>query len=179
MEPEDTTTQTQRPPWLQKIMDEIGGAGGYVMSPEDIEALATWMTLQDMENQYGQIGLQERQMDLTGRQLDQQMAEQAFMQEQYFPWYTGDYFNFQKQQAADQVQMSADDRRRSANSLAQSRYQTQQAADAARTQRLGYWTELGFIEPSAAQREQTRQRKLAAINKGRDESTPRRPMGGY
>ena len=172
MEPEDTTTQTQRPPWLQKIMDEIGGAGGYVMSPEDIEALATWMTLQDMENQYGQIDLQERNMDLTGRQLDQQMAEQQFMQEQYFPWYKGDYFDFQKQQAAD-------DRRRSANSLAQSRYQTQQAADAARTQRLGYWTELGFIEPSAAQKEQTRQRKLAAINKGRDESTPRRMMGGY
>lgn len=172
MEPEDTTTQTQRPPWLQKIMDEIGGAGGYVMSPEDIEALATWMTLQDMENQYGQIDLQERNMDLTGRQLDQQMAEQQFMQKQYFPWYKGDYFDFQKQQAAD-------DRRRSANSLAQSRYQTQQAADAARTQRLSYWTELGFIEPSAAQKEQTRQRKLAAINKGRDESTPRRPMGGY
>ena len=172
MEPEDTMTQTQRPPWLQKIMDEIGGAGGYVMSPEDIEALATWMTLQDMENQYGQIDLQERNMDLTGRQLDQQMAEQNFMQEQYFPWYKGDYFDFQKQQAAD-------DRRRSANSLAQSRYQTQQAADAARTQRLSYWTELGFIEPSAAQKEQTRQRKLAAINKGRDESTPRRPMGGY
>lgn len=179
MDPEETTAPAQRPPWLQKIIDEIGGAGGYTMSPEDIEALATWMTLQDMQNQYGQINLQGRQMDLTGRQLDQQMAEQDFVQNQYFPWYTGDYFNFQKQQAADQVQMSADNRRRSANALAQSRYQTQQAADAARTQRLAYWEALGFIEPSRAQKEQDRQRRLAAVNKGRDESTPRRPMGGY
>ena len=47
------------------------------------------MTLQDMENQYGQIDLQGRNMDLTGRQLDQQMAEQQFMQEAVFPLVQG------------------------------------------------------------------------------------------
>ena len=49
------------------------------------------------------------------------------------------------------------------------------AADAARTQRLALLTELGFIEPSAAQKNRPGN-GTRCDQQGRDESTPRRPM---
>ena len=171
----------QRPEWLQKIIDEVGG-GGYTMTPDDIMALANWMTLQEMQNQYGQIDLQGRQMDLTGRQLDQQMAEQDFVQNQYFPWYSGPYFDFQKQQARDQLQMSGDERRKSANYLEAQRLGVDQARYGTQAAKVNLWETLGFIPPSSAQRELARQKRMNEIRRGmqdrEDTQTPPR-RGGY
>lgn len=178
----------QRPEWLQKIIDEVGG-GGYTMTPDDIMALANWMTLQEMQNQYGQIDLQGRQMDLTGRQLDQQMAEQDFVQSQYFPWYSGPYFDFQQRQAENemamsnnQVAMSDDDRRKSANYLEAQRLGVDQARYGTQAAKVGLWETLGFIPPSSAQRELARQKRMNEIRRGmqdrEDTQTPPR-RGGY
>ncbi len=171
----------QRPEWLQKIIDEVGG-GGYTMTPDDIMAMANWMTMQEMQNQYGQIDLQGRQMDLTGRQIDQQLAEQQFVQDQYFPWYSGPYFDFQQQQAANEMAMSDDERRKSSNYLEAQRLGVDQARYGTQAAKVGLWETLGFIPPSSAQRELARQKRMNEIQRGmqdrRDVQNPPR-RGGF
>lgn len=153
---------------------------GEEVSPEDIAMLSNWFMVQELQNQYGQTQNQSRQLDLSDRQLDQQLAEQQFVQEQYFPWYTGDYFDFQQQMAANDVAMSDDERRKSANYLESQRNQTEQARLGAQVAKLNLWQELGFIPASSAVREQQRQRRIAELNRDREMTPPRRiPEGGY
>lgn len=163
---------------IAAIFDRMGR--GEEVSPEDIAMLSNWFMVQELQNQYGQTQNQSRQLDLSDRQLDQQLAEQRFVQEQYFPWYTGDYFDFQKQMAQNDLTMSDDERRKSANYLESQRNQTEQARLGAQVAKLNLWQELGFIPASSAVREQQRQRRIAELNRGREMTPPRRiPEGGY
>ena len=155
---------------------------GEEVSPEDIAMLSNWFMVQELQNQYGQTQNQSRQLDLTGRQIDQQTAEQDFVQNQYFPWYSGPYFDFQKQQARDQLQMSGDERRKSANYLEAQRLGVDQARYGTQAAKVNLWETLGFIPPSSAQRELARQKRMNEIRRGmqdrEDTQTPPRP-GGY
>lgn len=114
----------------------------------------------------GQLDLQFGQLGLNQEQLEQQYDEFEFMRDQYFPWYTGDYFDFMKQQEANKVAMSNnqlgmsnndllmsgnqllisnDDVTKSKNYALASGYQTDQAkygADAAKYQLLA---QLGMV----------------------------------
>lgn len=151
-----------RPSWLDDIYAQQGGGAGYSLTPDDIAAVGQWVLEQQMQQQMGQLDVANRQLDLqqdtiglNEQQLDQQYREFEFMKEQYFPWYTGDYFDFQKQQAQNdltmsnnQVAMSDNDVLRSRNSVEQARFQTDQAKYGAQAQQMALWQQLGYIPAS-------------------------------
>jgi hypothetical protein len=112
MEPEQPAPQ-QIPPWLQKIYDQMGGGGGYQLTDDDLAILSQYMLGQQLQQGVGQmdlaqgnLDLQNRSLDLNEQELDQKYAEFEFQKNQYFPWYTGDYFDFVKQDSANKLQMS-------------------------------------------------------------------------
>lgn len=193
MADEQTTTEqpqnsAEPPDYLKRIreyMGQVNGSDGYVLTPDDLELIASYYALRNMEGQVGEIDLAGRKLDLTGRQLDLSGREldlagkeQDFKQGPYFDWYSGPYFEQMKQQAANDLLMSQNDLKRTANSLASSRYQTKQAEYGAQMARDQLWQSLGVIPPSAAQREQQRQQKLKAIQSGT--TAARRPNSyGY
>lgn len=155
MEPE--VPAAEMPKFLQDIYAEMGGSAGYEFTPEDLALLGQYAAQQGMQQQFGQMGLANRQMDLTEAEIDQKYQEFEFMRDQYFPWYTGDYFDFQKQQAANELQMSNDDVKKSANYLQQARSQTEAAqygAQAAKAQLAYQMGILGSRDSAGGPRQQ-------------------------
>ena len=148
MEP---TTQ-QRPKWLQDIMDVVGQ---YDLTDQDIAGIGQYLLTSGVEDQVAQRQYQSDYLDFLTKQLgvnEQQLAqaqrEMDFQQGPYWEFYTGPYFDFQKQQAANQLQMSNNDVLRSRNSVEQSRFGAQQAEYGKQAAQLQLWQQLGYIPKS-------------------------------
>ena len=88
------------------LQDFIGKVQAGTFTDDDMLAFSNWYMGQQLGLQAGQMDYQNRTLGLNEQQLDQQYAEFEFMRDQYFPWYTGDFFDFQKQMEENKLTMS-------------------------------------------------------------------------
>lgn len=169
-QPAPVAEPAQRPPWLEKLYEEMGGSG-YQLTDDDLALLSQYMLMQQFMGGMGQLDLargqldyQNRVLDLNEEQLGQQYAEFEFMRDQYFPWYTGDYFDFMQQQAENQLAMSDNQKTISDNQVIMSendidkslnyglaqKFQTEQAKYGADAARYQFLVQIGAAEDPRA-----------------------------
>lgn len=154
------------PDWLQKIYDE---GANFELTDEDILAIGNYLLYAGVQDQIANqqykedfLKLKNRELGLNDLQLQQAQKEFEFQSGPYWDWYKGEYFDFQKQQAANemamsnnqksisdnQVRISGDDVLKSANYLQQSRYNTEQALMGLQMAKYNAWSQLGMIPES-------------------------------
>ena len=154
------------PDWLQNIYD---GGGNFELTDEDILAIGQYLLYAGVQDQVANqqykedfLNLKNKELGLNDLQLQQAQKEFEFQSGPYWDWYSGEYMDFQKQQAANQMAMSdnqvkmsdnqvaisGDDVLKSKNYLQQSRYNTDQALMGLQMAKYNAWAQLGMIPES-------------------------------
>ena len=148
---------------LQTFIDTVSMG---TFTDDDMLAFSNWYMGQQLGQQAGQLDLQGRTLDLNEQQLEQQYAEFEFMRDQYFPWYTGDFFDFQKQMeenkltmSNNQVEIAGIEKGKAQDYALAQFYNTEQpklGADAARYQYLNQMAQMGASPQGATRNTQQR-----------------------
>ncbi len=121
----------------QALMDFLEPfLGTAPMTPEQIEAFGTAMTMgemdlaaQEMMYQWAFLDLKADELGFSQSQLAQAKEEFEFQSGEYWDWFKGDYFEFQKEMEANQVAMSNNQKAMSDNQLLMSKDQLLMSKD--------------------------------------------------
>lgn len=149
---EPTSAPPTKPPGMPDGLWNLISQYYYEMTPEDINATNTatvnatlQQALEEQQYQRDYLALKQQELAFNQQQMAQMQKEFEFQSGPYWDFFSGDYFEFQKQIEANRVTMSNDDVARSKNATLSTMYQTEAAKAQAEAAKLGAMAQMGLV----------------------------------